>query len=304
MEIIRIKPSGYCVGVIMALRKTYQAVKNAGDRPVYIMGMIVHNHFVVDAFSLLGAVTLNEKKYTRSQWLHKIDNGIVIFTAHGTDPALLQAATAKGLTVIDATCPDVRANMQLIQKHLAAGFDIIYLGVANHPEANAVAALGPRLHLITSLEDAAALNLANDRIMITNQTTMSVVQLESIISFLKEKYPQAAVSQEICAATRLRQQAVAEIKDCDTLIVVGDPTSNNTAKLAQQGQLGGIENVIKVESARQLDDYPRVFASRRLAITAGASTPGCLVDNVVSYLQTGRRDYQQVDISHILDDIR
>jgi len=301
MQVDKVVPCGYCKGVIMALRKAQETLAAHPADKVYILGMVVHNSHVVEALRRLGAVTLDDKIHTRRQWLDSIDDGIVIFTAHGTDPALMRMASEKGLTVVDATCPDVEKNMRLIASRLADGYEVIYLGVKDHPESLAVSALGPGIHLVTGPSDIDNLDIGSDHIMITNQTTMSLIEISGWIASLKQRFPMAEVCQEICPATRLRQQAVMALKGYDALIVVGDPASNNTAKLASCGQAAGIPLVVTVENAAQLPAVPGLDACGKVAVTAGASTPGCLTDAVIAYLRTGDPHWFTIGYDHMLD---
>lgn len=304
MEITKIVPSGYCKGVILSLQKVLQTVENTKlPQPIYIMGMIVHNRYVVEALNRLGVITLANQKSSKSACLDSIKIGTVIFTAHGTDPKLIQKAKDKGLFVVDATCPDVQHNMDLISQRLAEGYQIVYLGVTNHPEAEAVLSLSPNIHLITGLNDIDNLNLRSGPLMITNQTTMSVSDINTWIEKLKQRYPLAEVNEEICPATRLRQNAVKELNGFEALVVVGDPVSNNTRKLCYQGQLIKIPLVISVEDASQLDQYPALKQCQKIAVTAGASTPSQLTDRVISYLKTGDKKYQTVDLNLLLNDL-
>jgi len=143
------------------------------------------------------------------------------------------------------------------------------------------------------------LNITNSRIMVTNQTTMSVYDVSEYIEAIRMKYPGAVILEEICDATKQRQNAVMNVTDADTLIIVGDPNSNNTAQLTRLGRKNGINRVIQIETAAELEGME--FApDERIAVTSGASTPRYLTDNVIEYLKTQDPVYLKTDISRIL----
>ncbi len=299
MEVRRIYPSGYCKGVALALGKVRKAIEQYPGQPVYVLGMIVHNRYVVEAFDRLGVITLQSRDKTKRQLLEEIESGVVIFTAHGSDPKLRQFAADKGLIVIDATCPDVRKNEDLIREHLLQGYSVIYIGVRNHPEAEAVLSLSPDIHLVSSFEDIGSLNIDNPKILLTNQTTMSILQTGELIEAIRKKYPDLKAVEEICDATYRRQMAVANEKKADTLVVVGDPVSNNTSQLVKMANKENIRRVYKVQNAQELAQYD-LSECEKVAVTAGASTPDYLIRQVISYLQSNDQQYLLIDMDKIL----
>ena len=299
MNIKRVYPSGFCQGVILALQKVRKAAEENPGVPIYILGMIVHNSFVVEAIRQLGIISLDDAKSSKEQLLDTIDEGIVIFTAHGISNRIKQKAIDKGLKVIDASCPFVLKNEELISSYLDKGYEVIYIGKKNHPESDAVIDLSDKVHLVEKECDLEELKVNTDRILVTNQTTMSVFDTNELIEKIKARYPEAIVAEEICDATRLRQQAIMKLQDTDMLIVVGDPRSNNTEQLCSIGRRCGIKEVYKFETAA---DVPELnLENKNISVTAGASTPKYLTDNVIRYLQTGNEEYRITDIDHILD---
>ncbi|MBQ6655018.1 MAG: 4-hydroxy-3-methylbut-2-enyl diphosphate reductase [Erysipelotrichaceae bacterium] len=298
MQADRVIPSGYCKGVINAISLARKTRAQYPDEKIYIMGMLVHNHYVVQAFSQLGIVTLNDESRTKLELLDEISEGVVIFTAHGIDPRIRQHALDRGLKVVDATCSDVTRNAELCQKYLADGYDIIYIGKARHPESEAVLALSDRIRLVTCEKDIDDLQLGNAEILVTNQTTMSILDTAHLIERIRQRYPKSVVVEEICSATRRRQQAILDLKGYDTLIVVGDPKSNNTAQLASIAR-GRIKHIYKVEKASDLLQYD-LSDSHKAAVTAGASTPSYLTDQLISYLRTGEKKYLEIDLNKVI----
>jgi 4-hydroxy-3-methylbut-2-enyl diphosphate reductase len=285
MEVVKISPRGYCYGVVDAMVLALQAARNLDlPRPIHILGMIVHNRHVTEAFEREGIFTLDGEN--RLEILDKIDRGTVIFTAHGVSPEVRRKAREKGLTIVDATCPDVTKTHDLIREKTAEGYEIIYIGKKGHPEPEGAIGIAPdRVHLIETEADIDRLEVRSDKIVITNQTTMSQWDVRGLVARLLERFPAAEVHNEICLATQLRQEAVAEqAKGTDLCIVVGDPRSNNSNRLAQVAEeIAGVKayRVADVTEIRRewLEDVKRV------AVTSGASTPTPITKEVIAYLE-------------------
>ena len=285
MKVNRVIPSGYCKGVVNAIRIAKQTKLDNQDKNVYILGMLVHNSFVSKELSDLGIITLDDTYKTKEELLDEIDDGIVIFTAHGIADYIKQKAIDKGLEYVDATCVDVLKTQNIIKEYLAKGYDVIYFGKKNHPEANAVLSISDNIHLITDEDDLNDLNIKNNNIFLTNQTTMSFLELDKLIKLTKEKYPQVLIHPEICNATSSRQLAISNLENCDLLYVVGDKKSNNTNKLVEIGKSQGIKKVILIHNYLEIsnDDLKDV---ENIYVTAGASTPPNLIDEVIDYLRS------------------
>lgn len=224
MNVIKISPRGYCYGVVdaMVIAKNAALDKNL-PRPIYILGMIVHNKHVTDAFEEDGIYTLDGPN--RLDILKQVESGTVIFTAHGVSPEVRQIAEEKGLVTIDATCPDVTKTHELISEKTADGYDIIYIGKKGHPEPEGAVGVAPdKVHLVETEADIEALDLTSEKLLITNQTTMSQWDVHDLMELIKEKYPHVEYHQEICLATQVRQEAVSQqAGQADLTIVVGDP---------------------------------------------------------------------------------
>ena len=295
----RVTPSGYCLGVINALKKVQETREKYPDQPIHVLGMIVHNRFVVEAFEKMGVVALFARDRSRSELLSEVKEGVIIFTAHGTSEALKKQAADQGLITVDATCQYVEKNMVLIKEYLNDCYEVIYIGKAGHPEAESVISYSEHIHLLTKEEELEILNIDNDRIMVTNQTTMSIHDCQKLYDAILARYPHAIIKEEICSATRLRQEAVMKLENTDLLIVVGDPQSNNTEQLVQTGLVSGIPKALKIEKAADLKDYD-FSGIKNIAVTAGASTPRYLTDNVIKYLQTADEKYLNETAGQIL----
>jgi len=299
MNVRRVVPSGYCKGVITAIKKVRQARLDYPDKNIYVLGMIVHNSFVVDAFTEMGVITLDDPALTKMQLLETVNDGVIVFTAHGISNEIRTRALEKGLIVVDASCEYVLYSQQLISKYISDGYDVIYIGKKGHPEAEAACSISPSVHLVADNKDISNLSINSNKIAVTTQTTMSVLDTSLLINKLLEKYPDMIVNDEICSATRMRQEAVMALDDTDCLVVVGDPHSNNTAQLARIGRRSGIKKVLAVEVPQDLENID-LSCYENIAVTAGASTPRYLTDKVIEYLETRDSSCFEINMDMIL----
>ncbi|RUS57394.1 4-hydroxy-3-methylbut-2-enyl diphosphate reductase [Kurthia sp. 3B1D] len=284
MKVTKITPRGYCYGVVDAMVIARNAALDKSlPRPIFILGMIVHNKHVTDAFEQDGIITLDGPN--RLDILNQVESGTVIFTAHGVSPEVRELARKKGLVSIDATCPDVTVTHTLIEEKTAEGYDIIYIGKKGHPEPEGAVGVAPdRVHLVQTVADIEALEIENDKLLVTNQTTMSQWDVMSLMQTLTLKFPTIEVHEEICLATQVRQEAVAnQAGATDLLIVVGDPRSNNSNRLTQVSEeiAGTPSHRIADLSELKLEWLEGV---ENVAVTAGASTPTPIVKEVIKFL--------------------
>ncbi|MDM5285399.1 4-hydroxy-3-methylbut-2-enyl diphosphate reductase [Peribacillus frigoritolerans] len=285
MKVIKISPRGYCYGVVDAMVIARNAALDKTlPRPIYILGMIVHNKHVTDAFEEEGIITLDGSN--RNDIIEQVDSGTVIFTAHGVSPEIRKIAEKKGLVTLDATCPDVTATHDLIREKQAEGYQIIYIGKKGHPEPEGAVGVAPDVvHLVQKDEDVEALTLNSDKIIVTNQTTMSQWDVLDIMDKVKEKFPHAEVHKEICLATQVRQEAVAEqAGEADVLIVVGDPKSNNSNRLAQVSQEIAGTRAYRIADISELN-LEWLKDAETVAVTSGASTPTPITKEVIAFIE-------------------
>src|SRR6266446_9723432 len=288
MEVIKISPRGYCYGVVDALQIVRQVAKDPTvPRPIYIIGQIVHNRHAIAELTNQGVVTLDGAD--RASILEQVTEGTVIFTAHGVSPLVKRRARERGLHCIDATCPDVTVTHDLVRDLAAAGYYILYIGKKGHPEPEGVLGEVPgHIALIETEADVDALELTTEqqaKLAVTTQTTLSQWDTRRVIEYLKVRYPQVEVHIDICAATQTRQEAVAaQARGADLTVVVGDPRSNNTNRLVQVSEeLAGVP-AVRIEDLSQL--RPEwLNGKKRIAVTAGASTPSQLTREVIRYLE-------------------
>jgi len=288
MEVVKVTPRGYCYGVVDAMEFARKAAKDPSvPRPIYIIGLIVHNRFAVDELTALGVTTLDGAD--RAAMLEQVSAGTVIFTAHGVSPLVKQRARERGLHVIDATCPDVTRTHDLVRDLVARDYLILYIGKKGHPEPEGVLGEAPEsVYLVEREADLAAIPArygAAPRLAVTTQTTLSQWDTASLIVAIQARFPQVEVFNEICRATQVRQEAVARMAvGADLTIVVGDPRSNNTNRLVQVAEERAHSPAIRVESLEDLS--PELLAGKkRVAITSGASTPSQLTRQVIKYVE-------------------
>ncbi len=288
MEVIVVRPRGYCYGVVDAMELARKAARDpALPRPIYIIGLIVHNRFAVEELTALGVTTLDGPD--RASILEQVTEGTVIFTAHGVSPLVKQRARERGLHVIDATCPDVTKTHVLVRDWVARGYKVLYIGKKGHPEPEGVIGEAPDdVYLVENEHDLAAVPAAfasTERLALTNQTTLSQWDTRHLIELARARFPHIEVQNEICMATQVRQEAVATMaRGADLTIVVGDPRSNNTNRLAQVAEEIAGSKAVRIE--RLADLRPEwLEGKRRVAITSGASTPSQITREVIRFVE-------------------
>lgn len=281
MFVKAIVPRGYCKGVVRAIQIAKEAVHLPG--PVYILGMIVHNQYIVNALKELGVETIDRKGATRLELLDDIETGTIIITAHGAGDDVFQKAREKGLQIIDASCLDVIKTHHLIKEKIKQNKDILYIGKAGHPESEGAMAISQEhIHLITKKADIDALDPTLSYVM-TNQTTMSLYDVYDLCEYAKKILPHVEIEQEICTATKIRQEAIKNIDDdVDIVFIVGDPHSHNTQKLASIAQEN--KEVYMIESVQDIDIHV-LKGKKKAAVSSGASTPTFLTNQVISFLE-------------------
>jgi len=274
------KPRGFCAGVIRAIDIVTLALEQLG-RPVYVRKEIVHNRFVVDQLAAQGAVFVDS--------LDEVPDGaITIFSAHGVSPEVRERARERQLRIIDATCPLVtKVHLEVI-RYAREGYSIILIGHRNHDEVIGTLGEAPgSIHLVSTLADVDALeNVQPDRVVYTTQTTLSLDDTSAIVERLQQRFPKiiAPVSSDICYATQNRQAAVKAIAEsADVILVVGAQNSSNSNRLVEVAMSAGTRAYLIATAADiRLEWLEGCFA---VGVTAGASTPEILVEQVVESLK-------------------
>lgn len=287
MNIVKLKPRGYCHGVVDALKAIRKIDQTTVEKPIYILGMLVHNKEVNQELKQKGMIVLDDQGKTRMDLLNQIKGkGTLILTAHGTGPSVIKKAKEKGLHIIDTTCSDVSKTKDLILDYLNQDYDILYIGKDRHPESEAILDLNPnRIHLISSKEDIKNASLKSDKILVTNQTTMSFYNVFYLTEEIKRQYPNVQTVDELCDATRVRQEAVAnQASDIDFCFVVGDRLSNNSNNLVKISEEKANIKAKLIEHVKDID-LTHLKTLKKVSVTSGASTPTYLTNQVIQYLE-------------------
>lgn len=276
-------PRGFCAGVDRAIEIVERALEKFGA-PVYVRHEIVHNRFVVDSLRDKGAVFVEE--------LDQVPEGLpVIFSAHGVPKSVPAEAKRRGMIHIDATCPLVTKVHSDAKHHRDKGFTSILIGHAGHPEV--IGTLGQlpegEMLLVETVEQARSLEVEDPgKLSYVTQTTLSVDDTADIVAALQERFPtiEAPRKEDICYATTNRQAAVkALVPGCDAFVVLGAPNSSNSNRLAEVAQMAGCEKSLLIECAADLD-MGWLEGVATLGVTAGASAPELLVQELIAYLET------------------
>jgi len=297
-KIILLKPRGFCAGVVRAIDVVKIALDLYGA-PIYVRKEIVHNRHVVDELRCAGAIFVEE--------LHEVPEGArVIFSAHGVSPAVRAEAKQRRLQVIDATCPLVtKVHLEAV-RFAKQGYTIILIGHRDHDEVIGTLGEAPQnTILVSDVEDVNRLNIKDpEHIVYLTQTTLSLDETKDIVSRLLERFPKiiGPKTQDICYATENRQLAVKAVAPlCQALLVVGSQNSSNSRRLVEVCQKAGIP-------AYLLDDCSEVRAEMlenvdTVALTAGASAPEHLVQELINHLRTqGYDDLEEAEIKE--EDVR
>jgi 4-hydroxy-3-methylbut-2-enyl diphosphate reductase len=291
MEILLAQPRGFCAGVERAIGIVERAIELHGA-PIYVRHEIVHNKYVVDDLRAKGAIFIED--------LADVPAGAtLIFSAHGVPQAVRREADARGFQVFDATCPLVTKVHVEVAKMRKEGFDIVMIGHKGHPEAEGTMGQSEQgMHLVETVDDVATLSVRDpEALAYVTQTTLSVDDAARIVSALKAKFPsiRGPKKDDICYATQNRQDAVKFMAPkCDVVIVVGSPNSSNSNRLREVARTMGIDAHM-VDRADQLDPA-WIEGKKRIGVTAGASAPEILVQNVIERLrQMGARTVKKLD---------
>ena len=281
MKVLLANPRGFCAGVERAIEIVERAIYKHGP-PIYVRHEVVHNKFVVENLKKKGAIFVDE--------IDQVPEGsIVIFSAHGVSQAVRKDAASITATVYDATCPLVTKVHKEVARRQKQNHQVILIGHTGHPEVEGT--LGQsndskKITLVESASDIKNLNFSDDiDISYTTQTTLSVDDTKQIVGLLKAKYPQiqSPKKSDICYATQNRQDSVKVIiKNSEMLLVIGSKNSSNSNRLREIAENNN-KPVYLIDRASDIDiDWLRGITS--IGVTAGASAPEVLVQEVVSYL--------------------
>ena len=290
--LLLLKPRGFCAGVVRAIDIVRIALEAFGP-PIYVRKEIVHNRFVVEELQGKGAIFVDS--------VDEVPNGErVIYSAHGVSPEVREASQARQLRVIDATCPLVTKVHVEAVKFAREGFSLILIGHHDHDEVIGTLGEAPVVtQVVGSPEQVGSLTVPDpDRVAYLTQTTLSLDETKDIIAALRKKFPKikGPAAQDICYATENRQVAVKHVaSDADLLLVVGSDNSSNSNRLVEVARNLGT-------SSHLIDSFQNIRPEwlegvKTIALTAGASAPECLVEEVVKFLSSeGFGNVQEVEV--------
>ena len=276
MRVILSQPRGFCAGVVRAIEIVERALRKYGP-PVYVRHEIVHNRHVVESLKAKGA-----------RFVENLDeippDAVTIFSAHGVPKAVVDEAAARGLPVLDATCPLVTKVHNEGKRYVARGRILILIGHAGHPEVEGtMGQIADPVYLVQTERDVELLDLPNDApVAYVTQTTLSIDDTRGIIAALQRRFTDIVGpdTRDICYATQNRQTAVRELsKLVDVILVVGAKNSSNSNRLREIGAEAGIPSYLIADGSELDPDWLR--DARTIGITAGASAPEVLVEDVI-----------------------
>jgi 4-hydroxy-3-methylbut-2-enyl diphosphate reductase len=280
VEIVVAENAGFCFGVTRALDIVARAAEDS-SRPVYTLGALIHNPQEI--------ARLRKRGVRQVDSLDNVHDGALVLSAHGVDPAVVEAARGRQIEVIDATCPFVKRAHRHILALSTEGYSVVILGDRGHREVEGLAAqAGGQAEIVTSAEEAAALPL-RERYGLVVQTTQRPEALREVAGVLAQRCGELQVFNTICEATVKRQQSARELAErVDVMVVVGGRNSANTARLREICESTST-HTRHVETAEELD-VAWLRGAERVGVTAGASTPAWIIQEVVDRLGSLARE--------------
>lgn len=291
MKIEKLMPTGFCYGVMHSYKSTLEIIENNPDKKIYMLGWLVHNQYVVNELLSHNLIILDDKKESRYDIINhfeKVHNAILILSAHGTDTKTINLAISKGFEIHDLTCKYVYKTHDIIKQKLSDDCEILFIGKLNHPESNAILAIDDGIKLISSIECIEKLDLNKSKLFCTNQTTFNTQTLKDIVDKLQELNATIIFENEICNATKMRQNTIINMSSTvDVCLIIGDTKSSNATEMYELSKskvstyfITGSED-IKLEW----------FENKKHCVIAGAaSTPIFLIDQVYNYILSNKTD--------------
>lgn len=277
------KHAGFCYGVKRAVETTKKLKSENNDKEIFVLGELIHNSHVISELSDLGIHTVNN--------LPKNKTGVCVIRSHGAAPEVFENAKIKGYEVVDLTCFDVKKVQQKAIQLVQEGFLLVIVGKPEHPEVCAIKAnaqphgenviVAPDVETLKEFEEEI---VKNKKIGVVVQTTQRIENLKHVVDYLLPLTKELKVFNTICASTSLRQSEAKNLaSESDLMVVVGSKKSANTTHLAEI--LTGITSTIHIETDEELDKYDDLIKNaQNLGVTAGASTPDNIINNVMEKL--------------------
>ncbi len=283
-EIYLAEPHGFCSGVRHALDIARKAVLSSA-KPVYCLHELVHNRLVVDSLAAAGMIFVQDLAEVP-------DGGTVLFSAHGVAPAVRQAAEARGLKVIDATCGFVKLVHEAVRRHAAEGRHVLLVGNRKHDEVVGVAGEAPEsVTVVETAADAESVVVPDsEKVALATQTTLAAYQVKPIVDILSRRFPALRIPDKsgICVATTVRQEAVRKVaQTCALVLVLGSPNSANSNRLVDVARAAGAraELIADIPSLRAFIAAGGLGDASAIGVSAGASTPEYVVEEALAILR-------------------
>ena len=282
MEVIVAKSAGFCFGVKRAVDMVFEEAKNGGK--IYTYGPIIHNETVVNELSEKGVTVLGSREE-----LEELTEGTVIIRSHGVEKEIYDIIRKKGLKLVDATCPFVLKIHRIVEEEASKGSNIVITGDRDHPEVRGILSFaGKKVRVISSAKEADGYEAEDEKpVCVVSQTTFNVNKFKDIIEIFKKKEYSVNVVNTICSATQRRQEEAKNIASkADCMIVIGGASSSNSRKLYEICK-GLCDNTVFVQTLEDLvsQSFSLSRSSACVGITAGASTPNYIIEEVQRYVR-------------------
>ena len=283
MEVKIFEPISFCFGVKRAIELVNKIREEYPYNNIYLFGELIHNKSVMDELALKGIKVIEFSKNSAKVKLNSFKaDDIVIFSAHGHDKNYEEILIKNGVKYFDSTCPIVKVNLNRISK---ANGDVIFVGKEDHPETLASLSKGKNVYLYDINSKFDYSQIKSEQVYVMNQTTLSIFELKKIFKDIKEHFPNAIFTDEICNESRIRQENIASISDdYDLVIVIGDKNSSNTTKLFD---IANKNKNRKNYLVSNLDEVKTIDLSqhKKVALFSGTSCPKYIIDEVYEYLR-------------------
>ena len=283
MEVKIFEPISFCFGVKRAIELVNKIREEYPYNNIYLFGELIHNKSVMDDLALKGINVVEFSKNSAEAKLNSFKKGdIVIFSAHGHDKNYEEILIKNGVKYFDSTCPIVKVNLNRISK---ANGDVIFVGKEGHPETLASLAKGKNVYLYDINSKFDYSQIKSEQVYVMNQTTLSIFELKRIFKDIKEHFPNAIFTDEICNESRIRQENIASIsEDYDLVIVIGDKNSSNTTKLFD---IANKNKNRKNYLVSNLDEVKTIDLSqhKKAVLFSGTSCPKYIIDEIFEYLR-------------------
>lgn len=283
MIVTKAMPISHCYGVTKAINTALEIRNKYKDKKIYFLGDLVHNQFVIDSFSKKNIKILKFKNDTFKEILNNIEqDSIVILSAHGHSKEIENYLNSKKIKFYDTTCDRVNRILHKIQNYKG---EIIYIGKKGHPECEASLTYSNNIHLYDINSSFDYTCLKSEEVLILNQSTLSLLELNSIFNDIKSNIKHPIFSDEICDATRIRQQKILDLdKSYDLVVIVGDKNSSNSTKLFELAMQNQQRKNIMVNSLQELKEHD-LKNCKKAYLTSGTSTPITLINEIEKYLK-------------------